>query len=1316
MALDSFSSAYKASAFGTSNIDLTDPNELLSLAQQQGGAVAQAANEIAHPTTGILSTIGDGFKKSFNGFVDIISAPSQAVAGVLSSKYTIREAMKKNISVSDVWFGKPDPRNSTLEKIGAFTVRTAVDILTDPLTYLTFGATGVGKAAIFGIGAIKKVELGEKAAAAAGGKIAKRFTDTGIAEAVLNKAGFDINRLANILIAQKSGKVVETKVLNEITGKVEKVLSREQVGILKEEVDLLVKASLDSDLNLDYASMAVSKLLEKAPQLTQEILDKGGIRWLGMTILESQRIYQTTQLIPGMSMLDHATQPLRNSLSLMFNPAAQRMADGSVQFAPSSFVELERSLKNLTETTSDQRMTTLWNMVKENRLSLDEAKMITVNMTANKPFADARLENVRQLLQGFSKDELNFLKDSGIPVTEVANYVPRVLTPEATTAMNKPSFGRGGLTQTVNSAKQAEVLRFTGKDTGTVKIGKYDKLSLKKVFTKDEEDRIISKVNAAVYSGEHDILQTQDEIQNLTKIADDFFNDKMSVQFKTLLDRLDVKDKENFTQLMNVMREEIGTLDIEKIASTYAKNRYVAGVKKPAEIAERLSSMSPEALAMLQERILNGMFKLKEDTDNVNNAIKLLLESPKKKSKVASKINPDDELKKLADDWKLGASSGTYKYVSENMDRQSLARVIDSMKRIFEENPTGIKRILDGIIGKKQAITDILANIDLEKTIAKNELSILPMEELFYIEKGTGEIYTAVQATIAEAKANGFDFEDNAILAFAAKSTQNTRAGFSYQFMNAAAHRYGVSKELAGNKWRTVNLSGIEKMGHRMDALLGKQFETRYFHPAVAQALENVVTLSITDPGSKGFLNAYDAVQNYWKASVTSIFPAFHGMNAISNSLQNFLDIGISALDPVVNSQSTAMIYWDRQAFNLERKAMKVGAEGIKAQDELNKILLKPLFTDSNGIKWTYGELRQVMRQKNIAFDPNHLTGQLDVTTELRREKLFDSQDSFLKKTFKEANVFSTDSRIFKTGRHVAQMVEEQARVTNFIANLKATGDPFLAAQRTKMFLFDYGNLTNFEKTFLKRIMPFYTFTRKNLELQARTLLSTPGRIEAELTAIQNLGEVISGGELTKEQKEALPDWMQSGMAILRKKRGSTLDIYSTLKTPIEQPFQQFQPNNFLGSISPLIRVPVEQISGYSLYNGKMLSDVTNAAAFKHAPQALKNFIGYTELTGHYKDGTPFKWYESLRPERMNLILNLPPTTRVFSSLKQMDNADVSADDKVLQMLTGIRPYSVDLQKEQAKRDKEIVDKLTHLLDSANVVATFSKTYIPKEQ
>jgi hypothetical protein len=182
------------------------------------------------------------------------------------------------------------------------------------------------------------------------------------------------------------------------------------------------------------------------------------------------------------------------------------------------------------------------------------------------------------------------------------------------------------------------------------------------------------------------------------------------------------------------------------------------------------------------------------------------------------------------------------------------------------------------------------------------------------------------------------------------------------------------------------------------------------------------------------------------------------------------------------------------------------------------------------------------------------------------------------------------------------------------------------------------------------------------------------------------------------------------------KRNGETVNILGSLGTPLEAPFAQFQPNVLLGSISPVLRLPVEQMSGYSFFQGKALSDVTNASAFKRAPKVIQDFIGYTEVTGKRSDGSKFSHAVALRPERMNFVLQLPPTSRVLSAMRQMENQDLDTQLKVWQQLTGIRPYSFDLEQEAARREKELRVKLEDLLTDAKVTAQYKRVFIPKEK
>jgi hypothetical protein len=370
------------------------------------------------------------------------------------------------------------------------------------------------------------------------------------------------------------------------------------------------------------------------------------------------------------------------------------------------------------------------------------------------------------------------------------------------------------------------------------------------------------------------------------------------------------------------------------------------------------------------------------------------------------------------------------------------------------------------------------------------------------------------------------------------------------------------------------------------------------------------------------------------------------------------------------------------------------------------------MFTDRAGYDWTYGELRRVVKNNDIALSPS-ITGMQDLGENSKSlvSRLFPDEEkgNIVQKAIGAVQAVSDK------GVQIGQYIENQARMVNFFANLKNTGDVMMAAGRTKQFLFDYSALSPFEKTFMKRLIPFYTFTRKNLEMQVSGLFTTPGRISQQVTALGNLGDLFYGGQkLSQKEQDALPDWIKGGIGILAGRKGNNIDMIGSLGTPIEQPFQGLQPNQILGSISPLIRIPLEQMSGYSFFSQKPLSEVNNAGAFKYAPSIIKNLIGYTEVKGKSKDGTPFDFSVSLRPEMMNLILNLPPTSRILSSLRQIDTADVDTQHKIMQQLIGTKVYSFNLDVEAKRRENEMKAKLQDLLTKAGVTARYSNVYIPK--
>ena len=104
------------------------------------------------------------------------------------------------------------------------------------------------------------------------------------------------------------------------------------------------------------------------------------------------------------------------------------------------------------------------------------------------------------------------------------------------------------------------------------------------------------------------------------------------------------------------------------------------------------------------------------------------------------------------------------------------------------------------------------------------------------------------------------------------------------------------------------------------------------------------------------------------------------------------------------------------------------------------------------------------------------------------------------------------DNMFTRANRNFGQQMENNSRLAHFITmmttdkgkikgngllNKKATGmgmNADEAAESVKRYLFDYGELTPFERDYMKTIIPFYTWMRKNIPLQFKAIAEHPER------------------------------------------------------------------------------------------------------------------------------------------------------------------------------------------------------------------------------
>lgn len=77
-------------------------------------------------------------------------------------------------------------------------------------------------------------------------------------------------------------------------------------------------------------------------------------------------------------------------------------------------------------------------------------------------------------------------------------------------------------------------------------------------------------------------------------------------------------------------------------------------------------------------------------------------------------------------------------------------------------------------------------------------------------------------------------------------------------------------------------------------------------------------------------------------------------------------------------------------------------------------------------------------------------------------------------------------------GSAIGRSVENQARLINFMSNVKLGRSYSAAAQQVNKFLFNYQDLTAVQKDWMRIVFPFFTWTQKNVALQLEMMQKNP--------------------------------------------------------------------------------------------------------------------------------------------------------------------------------------------------------------------------------
>ena len=300
-------------------------------------------------------------------------------------------------------------------------------------------------------------------------------------------------------------------------------------------------------------------------------------------------------------------------------------------------------------------------------------------------------------------------------------------------------------------------------------------------------------------------------------------------------------------------------------------------------------------------------------------------------------------------------------------------------------------------------------------------------------------------------------------------------------------------------------------------------------------------------------LTLYDKFLKSWKAANTLVAPSFHVQNAASNAFQSFLSIRGDALNP---------------------KSIKLAKNILSTNDPYQTVKI-------SGKKYTYQKLNRLAKKYGV-IDENFAAYDFGKDKPTRWE--LGQRNADLQKLsdvkWKDSPIWDS---VLQTSTVIGSNIESIQRMNLWIGRLKKGDDFEEATRKVDQFLFDYSDLTDFEQNIMKRVIPFYTFMRKNIPMELEAMLNTPSifrNINYGIDEIQNMDE-----NTVPENKRN--EWRQDYIEIPYSR--NLTDTSENIGINPQFPYQQLDRldvDKLIGSTSPLIKMPLEAYTGSYAYTG----------------------------------------------------------------------------------------------------------------------------------
>ncbi len=647
----------------------------------------------------------------------------------------------------------------------------------------------------------------------------------------------------------------------------------------------------------------------------------------------------------------------------------------------------------------------------------------------------------------------------------------------------------------------------------------------------------------------------------------------------------------------------------------------------------------------------------------------------------------------------LGKGAGSF--VGKTIEEMATAKPADAIATAANVAETAVPKagtgnsVIDNIISNIRGQHKDFATIEKEKGILDTELPdyvrhyLTPEGRDFLNKTGmniTAELNKPLRVKNPFSKTRQLDgtieginkyfqgrynvqlFEPDAFKAFAARKAEHIKAVNTYDFITNVGQQFGkqaevITKEIKNpitGKLTTKDVvkpvfeNGIKYVESSVPQLKG----TLLPEQIVKHVDDTYKTLS-NEEATKKFLGLYDKVLGFWKGSVTGWFPSFHTRNTIGGMFNNWI-AGVKS-----------------PARYLQADQIARGVEGT--------------ITTKLGTKYTYSQIRELANKLGAIGQPGYLDVMRQVEKDIGKGPV---------------------SKFMDLPKNAMEIVENRLRLPLFVDRLIKGDAPEQAAKQVFQFHFDYAPeaLTGFEKDVMKRLLPFYRWTRGNIPLQLEQMAKQPGKYAA---IGKLLGNLQTDKQKAKDEFASLPPYMREGLPVrLGEKNGFSQYLYG-LGLPVEDINRLWKGDakrtvaSMVGELSPILKYPIEVGTGQNLFTGEPIEANNRVFPFVNSVPGLRDWLEVTEHKN--KDGSLSYRGNAYKLHFLNTALG-----RFYNTAGKLTDDNSSGAVKFLYGLIGAKAKSVDIEKEKFYRQQELQDRLEQQLESRGLINKFERAYVPK--